>query len=73
MCHMSCVMCHVSPVTCHVSPLTCQNYNFYIFVKKKLKKNYTIKNIGQSGGASPWRVCYQRGLPRLVFVLLVVL
>ena len=23
--------------------------------------------IGQSGEASPWRVCYQRGLPRLVF------
>ena len=23
--------------------------------------------IGQSGGASRWRVCYQRGLPRLVF------
>ena len=22
---------------------------------------------GQSGGASRWRVCYQRGLPRLVF------
>ena len=21
---------------------------------------------GQSGGASQWRVCYQRGLPRLV-------
>ena len=28
---------------------------------------YTTKNIGQSGGASRWRVCYQRGLPRLVF------
>ena len=26
-----------------------------------------MKNIGQSGGASRWRVCYQRGLPRLVF------
>ena len=24
------------------------------------------KKIGQSGGASRWRVCYQRGLPRLV-------
>ena len=23
--------------------------------------------IGQRGGASRWRVCYQRGLPRLVF------
>ena len=24
--------------------------------------------MGQNGGASRWRVCYQRGLPRLVFV-----
>ena len=29
-----------------------------------LKKIF--KQIGQSSGASPWRVCYQRGLPRLV-------
>ena len=25
-----------------------------------------MKNIGQSGGASRWRVCYQWGLPYLV-------
>ena len=25
-----------------------------------------MEKIGQSGGASQWRVCYQRGLPRLV-------
>ena len=25
-----------------------------------------MKN-GQTGGASRWRVCYQRGLPRLVY------
>ena len=24
------------------------------------------EKIGQSGRASQWRVCYQRGLPRLV-------
>ena len=24
--------------------------------------------MGQSGGASRWRVCYQRGLPRLVHI-----
>ena len=36
-------------------------YLFIVFVKKK---------NGQSGGASRWRVCYQRGLPRLVFKLL---
>ena len=29
------------------------------------KKYYPYKN-GQSGGASEWRVCYQRGLPRLL-------
>ena len=27
---------------------------------------FFLKKIGQSGGASRWRVCYQRGLPRLV-------
>ena len=26
--------------------------------------------IGQSGGASQWWVCYQRGLPRLVLLVL---
>ena len=34
-----------------------------------MKKNPSEKN-GQSGGASRWRVCYQRGLPRLVYVYL---
>ena len=29
--------------------------------------NELIYPMGQSGGASRWRVCYQRGLPRLVF------
>ena len=29
--------------------------------------NAWILPIGQSGGASRWRVCYQWGLPRLVF------
>ena len=29
--------------------------------------NGIIFPIGQSGEASRWRVCYQRGLPRLVF------
>ena len=37
---------------CQVSGVTCQFY-FYFF-------------IFQSGGASRWMVCYQRGLPRLV-------
>ena len=55
MCHVSRVTCHVSGVTCHVSPVT---RNIYIFF---LKKNVL------SGGPTRWRVCYQRGLPRLVW------
>ena len=36
---------------------------------KKIKQKISLqKNIGQSGGASRWRVCYQRGLPRLVYI-----
>ena len=55
-CHMSCVTCHVSHVTCHMSHIMCHmSYFFFIFF------------FGQSGEAYQWRVCYQRGLPRLVF------
>ena len=54
---MSHVTCHVSRVTCHMSHVTCYMshdiFNFFIF--------------WQNGGASQWSVCYQRGLPRLVF------
>ena len=62
MCHVSRVMCQVSPVIFHMS-----------HVKKNLKnkeikiKLYPSEKIGQSDRASQWRVCYQRGLPRLVF------
>ena len=59
---MSRVTCHVSPVTCHMS-----HVNFFFYIKKTQKKIPSEK-IGQSGGASRWRVCYQRGLPRLVFL-----
>ena len=55
MCHVSRVTCHVSRVMCHVSHVTC-NFNFFF-----------LQNFLQSGGASRWRVCYQQGLPRLVF------
>ena len=50
---MSHVTCHVSYVACpcHMSQLLFCSYNFFL----------------QSGGATLWRVCYQRGLPRLVF------
>ena len=49
-----CFTCHVSHVMCPVSRVRCQVSHFYLFL--------------QSGGASWWRVCYQRGLPRLVCV-----
>ena len=35
--------------------------NIYIYI-------YPSEKIGQIGGASRWRVCYQRGLPRLVLI-----
>ena len=46
------------PTMCHMSRVTCHmSCVFFYFV------------FGQSGGASQWRVCYQRGLPSLVFIL----
>ena len=62
MCQVSHVTCHISGVTCHMSCVTCHMsqffFLFYLFI-------YLF--FGQSGEASRWRVCYQRGLPRLVF------
>ena len=52
-CHVSCVTRHVSCVMCHVSHVTCHIFFFFFF--------------GRNGEAYRWRVCYQRGLPRLVF------
>ena len=46
---------HMSCVTCHVSRVTC-HLPFY----------FSFKKMEKGGGASRWRVCYQRGLPRLV-------
>ena len=51
---MSHVMCHVSHVTRHMSLVTCHVTHVTFFLL-------------QNGGASWCRVCYQRGLPRLVF------
>ena len=53
--YVSCVMCHVSHVTC---PKKFENFFLLLLILKK---------IGQSGGASRWRVCYPQGLPRQVF------
>ena len=64
-CHMSYVMCHVSRVTCHISCVTC-----HMSQKKKEKnRKKKKKNLRKSGRASWLRVCYQRGLPRLVFLI----
>ena len=53
--HMSCVMFHASCVTCHVSCVTCQ-VSCDIF-----SSSFSFL---QSGAASRWRVCFQRGLPQ---------
>ena len=58
---MSRVTCHVSRVTCQVSGVRWQ----VSFVRWCVL--FCLFLILQSGGASRWRVCYQRGLPRLVF------
>ena len=70
--HVSRVMCHVSPVTYHVSPVTYQNQVTFFLYSKKIKLGYffILQKIWQSGGAGRCRVCYQRGLPRLVLFLL---
>ena len=61
-CHMSCVICHVSYVTCHISRVICH-------VSRVTCPSF----FGQSGEAYRWRVCYQRGLPHLVFYSNVIL
>ena len=67
MCHVSYVICHVSCVTCYLSHITCHLSHVnklifpFLFFKKKV-----LKQILQSGGASRWRICCQRGLPGLV-------
>ena len=70
--YVLCVMCHVSCVICHVSPEVCtvlaENILWYYNIKNlsKLRKKNSSEEIGQNGGASRWRVCYQQGLPCLV-------
>ena len=54
MCHMSNVRCHMSGVRCHMSGVRCQVLDYIFF-------------FWQSREASRLRVCYQWGLPHLVF------
>ena len=49
-----------------MSHVTCQIFFCWRFCFFGIKKN--TKNIVQRRGASPWRVRYQRGLPRLVYL-----
>ena len=51
---MSRVKCHMSHVMCHMSQFFLEFF-------------FLIVLFLQSGEAYQWRVCYQRGLPRLVF------
>ena len=59
--HLSHVMCHMSRarVTCHLSGDTCHILFIFFF--------------GQSGGISRQRLCYQRGLPCLVYYSIYIL
>ena len=54
MCHMSGVICHVSGVTSQVSGVRGHMSGDFLF-------------CFLNGGAYRGRVCYQQGLPRLVF------
>ena len=61
---MSCVTCHVSHVTCHMSRATCHVAHVMCHMSSVTCHIYFF---WQSGEAYRWRVCFQRGLPRLVF------
>ena len=66
-CHVSHVTCHnVSRITCHVSHVTCHMSHVTCHISHV---TCHIFFFWQSGEAYRWRVCYQRGLPRLVLTL----
>ena len=51
------------PTTCHMSHITCHmSHVSFLFL-------FIIPFFWQNGGATWWRVCYQKGLPHLVLVL----
>ena len=56
------VRCQVSGVRFQVSGVICQVSG----VRCRVSGVIFLFFLGQSGGASRWRVCYQRGQPRLV-------
>ena len=59
-CSMLRVTFHVSGVRCHMSHQNHKSGNFVVYLPP------FFGGGGQSGEAIPWRVCYQRGRPRLV-------
>ena len=63
-CQVSRVTCQVSHVRCHLSGVMCHFFSSFFLLL------FFLSFFGQSGGASRWRVCYQQGLPRLVFLWL---
>ena len=67
-CHVSHVMCHMSCVTCQVSLVICHMLNVTRHMSQV--KFFLYFFCGESVGVSWWKVCYQRGLPCLVYQLL---
>ena len=65
---MSHVTCQVSPVTCHMSHITCHTSCITCHVPH-VTYIYIYFFSGQNCEASRWMVCYQKGLPCLVFNL----
>ena len=65
-CYITCVTCQVSPVRCYMSYVTCQVSPVACHVSGVTCLFFCSLFFGQSGEASRWRVCYQRGLPQLV-------
>ena len=65
--HVSHSMRPVSPVTCHLSHITFKIKCCFSSLFNKIKKIIIIKKIQSCGASRRWRVCYQRGLPCIVF------
>ena len=58
----------MSRATCHMLSVTCHNIYIYIYIYTYIVSSSFLLSFRQSGGANQLRVCYQRGLARLVCV-----
>ena len=56
--------CQMSHVTCHMSRVPC----LVSHVMRHMSHFFSFFSFRQSGEAYQWRVCYQWGLPCLVFL-----